>query len=228
MPIDPLTIQAEISDKATKENLVRWQDTLNFMVGGGKWDDLRIASSSVRLGSSAPNLTASFAGNANLYTIQFANTGTEIVYFDIQMPHAWETGTTVYPHVHFSPITTGTGTVQFILEYTWANINGTFGGSSTCTMTNVISSNSQWNHLLATNSTGISGSGKGISSMLVCRLYRDNTVGGNLAANVSFLEFDRILSGQPKKHRSNKEFTWVLTLGHIVLQMELSRMVISL
>ena len=156
------------------------------------WEDLRVPLYA-RSGGTAPAFTSGFAGNATLYSWHFVSGQVNNMYFEAQLPHGWK-GTTIYPHVHWSPTTTNTGTVRWRLEYTWVNIDGTFGASSTVDMEEVVSTNSQWKHMLIGTVSGIapSGSQSGISSMLICRLYRDPTVttGSNLAANVALLAID--------------------------------------
>jgi len=50
---------------------------------------------------------------------------------------------------------------------------------------------SQWSHQLAKNATGIDGTGKTLSSMLICRLYRDPAdAADTYPQDVAFLQFD--------------------------------------
>jgi len=48
----------------------------------------------------------------------------------------------------------------------------------------------QWYHFIATEQVDINGSALGISSLLHCRLYRDNTGACNLQGKVAFEYFD--------------------------------------
>jgi hypothetical protein len=163
------------------------------------WDDLMIPGQSVRVGGTAPDFASGFVGDSTMWSYLFDGTGTvEEVHFSVQLPHAWKQGSTIYPHVHFAPTSTNSGdtasrVVRFTLEYTWANIYGTFGSTSTINLDSdgFVPNTSQWKHLLCKNATGISGSGKTLSSMLMCRLFRD---GGDAAdtypQDVAFLQFD--------------------------------------
>jgi hypothetical protein len=163
------------------------------------WDDLMIPGFSVRNGAVAPDFSSGFVGDAALYMLTFDGGSTvEEVHFSLQLPHCWKEGSTIYPHVHFVPWSTNSSdtnerTVRFSLDYTWASIFGTFGAKETYHMNSdpFVPNTSQWRHLLAKNSTGISGAGHGISSMMVCRLFRD---GGDAAdtypQDVGFLQFD--------------------------------------
>lgn len=164
------------------------------------WDDYMIPGTAVKTtGNSPPGLLGGFAGNAalDLYAFDGVNT-LEQVFFTVQMPHAWKQGSTIKPHVHFSPThTNGADTnervVRFSLEYTWTNINGTFGASATLQLDSdpFAPNTSQWQHLLCKNATGIDGTGKTLSSMLVCRLYRDPAdAADTYPQDVAFLQFD--------------------------------------
>jgi hypothetical protein len=163
------------------------------------WDDLMIPGFSVRVGAVAPDFEPGFVGDASLYMLAFNGISTvEEVHFALQLPHCWKEGSTIYPHVHFVPWSTNTGdtnarVVRFSLDYTWASINGTFGSKGLFLMDSdpFVPNTSQWKHLLAKNATGISGAGHTISSMLVCRLFRDGADSvDTYPQDVGFLQFD--------------------------------------
>jgi len=165
------------------------------MNGAAKvWDDLRVQILT-RVGGTAPAYASGFAGNATLYTYNFAHNALNNVYFEVQMPHSWDGGI-ISPHVHISPTTTGTGTVRFTLEYTFAEIGATFNATTmhgTYDMDYVISSNSQWKHVIAEGVSDITPSSdqNGISSIMICRLYRDGGVAPDTyGAAVSLLAVD--------------------------------------
>lgn len=156
------------------------------------YDDTMVPATLSRSGAVAPEYATGFVGNANLYTINMISGQYDEVQFQVQLPHCRADNSTIHPHVHFSPYTTGTGTVRFVLEYTWASIDTQFGSTNTVNLEKTWNTNQQWYHLLATPNPagGITGTGKGISSILVCRLYRDYTVTGNYTDKVTFLGFD--------------------------------------
>jgi hypothetical protein len=150
-------------------------------------------------GASPPDFAAGFAGDATLEVYYFDGINTmEQIFFSVQMPHAWKQGSTIYPHVHFSPASTNGGdtasrVVRFILEYTWANIHETFGASASLNLDSApfVPNASQWKHLLAVNASGIDAAGKTLSSMLLCRLYRDPAdAADTYPQDVAFLQFD--------------------------------------
>ena len=156
------------------------------------WDDITVPGLSVRpSGSLPPALTSGFAGNANLYTYQFIGTGGSVneCYFSIQLPHGWKEGSTIYPHVHWTPTDANAGDVKWQLEYTWANLNTAFGGSTADSVVSA-ASGTAWQSQVS-GFTPIVGTGKTISSILVCRLFRDPAdVADTYAHDVSLISFD--------------------------------------
>jgi hypothetical protein len=113
------------------------------------------------------------------------------VFFTLQMPHSWKEGSDIYPHVHWVPESDlGVGeAVEWGLEYTWASIGSTFGD------TTIISSDvpeipnpTTGTHELTRLGT-IDGSGETLSSMIVCRVFRDG-VSDNYSGNAGLMEID--------------------------------------
>jgi hypothetical protein len=165
--------------------------TVVFLGNATVWDDLRIPLYS-RGGGSAPSFSSGFAGNSTLYTWNFAGNATQMMYLEAQMPHSWN-GTTIYPHVHWAPATTGTGSVVWYWEYVWVNVNGTYGASSTLSTTSTLAAPSQWKHIIAGNPTGIAPSQNqnSLSSVMIGRLYRiGGGTGDTYTGSASLLSID--------------------------------------
>ena len=168
--------------------------TLTLVGEATVWDDIRVAGSNTRVGATAPTLAA-FGPSGSLKVMHFESGHNDEVHFEIQMPHRWKEGTNIYPHVHWTPISTATGNVVWELEYTWISINGTFGAPGNMASAATAAGGTAWVHKMTGLSEGgnnyIDGTGKTISSMLVCRLHRNGNSGSDtLAADVAFLEFD--------------------------------------
>ena len=203
LPVHPggsVAASAAQIGNATDYLAVAADGTVTLAGAATVWDDLQIPGTSVKAtGNSPPDLAGGFAGDntLDLYVFDGVNT-LEQVFFTIQIPHRWKQGSTIRPHVHISPTSTNGGdtnarVIRFSLEYTWANINGTFGASATLLLDSdpFVPNTSQWKHLLAKNATGIDGTGKTLSSMLVCRLYRDPSDSADTyPQDVAFLQFD--------------------------------------
>ena len=171
--------------------------TGNLRLNGAatQWDDLRIAGSAVRLGVTAPTLAA-FGPSGSIRCLRFDSGQHDEIYFEIQMPHSWREGSNIYPHVHWSPVSATAGNVVWQFDYIWADIGDAFGAPTTMTSDATAAGGTAWVHKLSVLKDGssnayIDGTGKTLSSMLVCRLHRDAGAGSDtLAADVAFLEFD--------------------------------------
>lgn len=165
--------------------------TLRFYGGATAFDDLRVEGATARVGAVAPTDGTGFRGDAAHQMRTFIHTQADEIQFYVQFMHGLKIGAKCYPHVHFMPVTTGTGVVKFVLEYYWANYSSQFPASpGTLALTYTIPSNEQWYHKIADSASGLILTGVNLSGIMKCRLYRDNTVGSNLAAAVAFLYFD--------------------------------------
>lgn len=167
--------------------------TLRVYGTGTAYEDLRIDGLTARSGVVTPTDTVGFRGDNNFQVRHFVHTQADEVQFTVQMPHSWKEGTAIYPHVHFAPTAAGAASnaAQFILSYFVANVDVQFPTpASTYTMTKTWSGDKSWYHYIAGNAAPITMSGITLSSIIKCRLYRDNTVGDNFGAALSFLYFD--------------------------------------
>ncbi len=129
----------------------------------------------------------------NFYSRNLVHNQADEVQFSVQMPHAWRAGSGIYPHVHMAPWASSTGsqTAQFQLECYNADVGDTFPAvAASYEMSTTWTTDKQWAHLIAGNDQALAMTGLELSSILKCRLYRDNTVGGNYANKVSLLYFD--------------------------------------
>lgn len=100
-------------------------DTYYFGKGIAGWDDMRFPST----GINPPGQVSDPDRDANDGTFLFDKASTEIIMGIAQMPHSWEVGTVIYPHVHWGPIDTGGGDVVWKFDYDIANTNEAFAGS---------------------------------------------------------------------------------------------------
>lgn len=177
-------------------NYAEFEDdgTLIFYGNSTTFDDLQIPGVSTVNKENPPTL-ASFTGNNLLYAFSDANASQEEqVYFTVQIPHGWKEGSTIYPHVHFSATTAGGGnSVTWGLEYTWTNVNAVFS-STTSTVTAIDTvSTTPLTHQIA-GFGGITpnpGTQDKISSILVCRLFRNSSASSDtFTGNVFLIAFD--------------------------------------
>lgn len=109
-----------------------------------------------------------------------ANNTVEAMSFIVQLPHSWREGTTIYPHIHWFPKNSSDGTkkIQWNFEWSWANPNEPF---PTYTTYNIVADvpATAYTHVitpLTPNNTGLDGTGKSISSILICRIWRNSAL----------------------------------------------------
>lgn len=116
------------------------------------------------------------------------------LYFTAQMPHEWLEGSAIKPHIHWVP--NGNGGVgeraRWGLEYTWANPFELFGDTTIMYATgNSLDEDLIKDKQYVSLFGDINATGKTLSAMLVCRLFRDAENAGDTYPNFSgFLEFD--------------------------------------
>jgi hypothetical protein len=168
--------------------------TLSSPIHGAAWEDLRFPVNAVsRLGTTDPDWVQfkdDGAGSVGVYALAFDGSGTrdEEVFFIAQIPHGWREGSTLRPHVHWSPTDATAGNVRWVLEYTVASIGGTFGNTSSLTV-NAASDQVAGKHQF--DALGdITMAGKTISSILVCRLMREATDAADTYNNQDAILFE--------------------------------------
>lgn len=176
---------------------------LDIVTGTGKtlvlntpvWDDLRITPGSFdRPGGSDPAYVAytpSGAGTST-YALEFA-VGS-IASFFCQLPHGYKTGEDIKCHIHWTPGAKGVAEngkfVGWKLDYTWASIGSAFGAMATLDLSDACDGTNHKHQM--TSDVTLTGTGKGISSMLICNVKRTDTGAdddwvGNTAGNLPLL-----------------------------------------
>lgn len=152
--------------------------TLVFENDGTVWDDIRITLGSFdRPGSNDPVYVLYYpsGGAKAVYTVEFAKN--DFASFTVQIPHKYKEGSDIYAHLHWTPGANGVAenghNVGWKLDYSWANINGVFGAVQTLYLTDACDGVNH-KHLM-TPDVVISGENKGISSMLLCNVFRSDT-----------------------------------------------------
>ena len=151
--------------KEVPTNLVRGNDTV--------WDDLRFPVSNIRVPGTNPASWETFNGFQVLgFAAEAVNE--EQVFFLAQIPHGYKYGTDLEFHVHWVPETADSAVVRWGLEYEWANINGVFTGETTTIYGNETINDNAGKHIL-TDLGSITNSGHTLSSMLMCRLFRNSS-----------------------------------------------------
>jgi hypothetical protein len=150
-----------------------------------RWDDLRVAVSTAAVAANAPTVTTY---RDALMAYAFSKTLDNHVYFEAQLPHTWVMGSGVRPHVHWSPgASADTGNVRWQLEYSWANAVNAPGNTYPASTTDTIdqSAAGAYGHQIA-QFAEIDGTGRRLSSVLLCRLSRLGSVGADTFDAVAF------------------------------------------
>jgi len=151
------------------------------------WDDIMVFPDATNRGGSKAPIWGGTSANAfkknaagtsqGVFLWMFSSSNEQELFFTVQIPHGYKVGTTLYPHIHW---TTATGTpsgtnVVWSLEYTVVAMGGSFSTTNTIISNSVVSiigtPSGTGQHLITDLGT-ISGSSLGISTVLVCRLYR--------------------------------------------------------
>ena len=167
-----------------------------LMVGNATvFDDLVVPLTSSKVGvNSKPDFD-----ETNIGYLFPQNDTSEILYMIVQLPHRWKEGSDVFPHVHYQR--TSAGKPTFKIDYSWFSVgDATSAPGTTLTLdTEVVTYSSGSIHQINKSASGISGTGKTISSILLIKLYRDdNTVTGDVLTyqfDIHF-EIDRLGSRQ--------------------------------
>jgi len=148
------------------------------------WDDLRAPATGINpLGSTSPATPNTTDGS-----LTFAKGNAITAWF--QLPHSWEEGTEVSPHIHWSKTTTNAGTVNWQMKYKWFNIGDVDPGfSSLATGTETVASGNIVGKHALLEFADIAGTGKTFSSMLCLYIERVSS-GDTHTGDVNLYEVD--------------------------------------
>jgi hypothetical protein len=162
------------------------------------WEDLRVPVNALKVPTVNPPVWTDYsAGQLLAFETTEVAGNEEQVFFTVQIPHSYRLGSDIIPHVHWVPAvdtTDATEGVRWGLEYEWVNMEGTFSTTDTIYALETLTKGACINTHQLTSFSAITGSGKGISSMLVCRLFRNSSNGADTydgaGANALLLEID--------------------------------------
>jgi hypothetical protein len=159
------------------------------------WDDIRITPGSFdRPGGSDPSYVLYYpnAGGIGTYLTEWAKNN--VASFTVQIPHKYHQGEDIYVHLHWSPGDRGVAEsgnlVGWKVDYSWANIDGNFPDMQTADLKDACDGTNHKHQ--KTPQVAITGSGKTISSMLMCNIRRtdggvDDTWAGTAAGQLPLL-----------------------------------------
>ena len=116
-------------------------DALEFVDSIWLSAEMHPTAAKINPATSKPDYEA-FIGDTKAY--MFAGSGGETMTFEGVLPYSYKIGSTFYPHVHWSPTTTASGTVNWTIKATYATVDQPFGtalvtleGTSTLTGTSM-------------------------------------------------------------------------------------------
>lgn len=186
-------LSAQVGD-GTNYCEVETNGTIHLVGSATVFEDLQFPAISGKVPvSNFPDIETMLGG---IQGYAFDDTSEQSLFFQIQMPHSWKEGSLIYPHIHWLHDGTDAdgGDVVWGLEYSWANMEEAFTGpaimTAVCTAGTALKH--EFNKLLDGSSNDyIDGSGKTISSILICRVFRDATDDADtLAADAWLLALD--------------------------------------
>lgn len=148
------------------------------------WDDLGVSLTTAKPGATRQPGFEKFkddgAGSTGVYAWHFDGSAVEELFFERQLPHAIrQLQGELRPHIHWSPKTTSAGNVRWGLEYTGVSPLGVFGNTTIIYAEDAAEAHST--HQIA-QFPAIDATTLAISSVLVCRLFRDAAHGNDTYA----------------------------------------------
>lgn len=165
------------------------------------WNDL-VVNPAVGKNSGVNVPAWSAFGSTGIYTFTFLDAQTTDVNFTVQLPHNYKEGTDIYPHIHWASSTSsGLNRVEWELVYQWVNHTESFNATTSNVITGSVITGTPRSVAAYENvitpivgsgvSGGIPGSGKKISSLLICKLSRNGSAtADNFQGSASLLSVD--------------------------------------
>lgn len=152
--------------------------TLRFVGNSTVWDDIRVTPAGFdRAGIADPALVSYQPSGSGTATFLYEWQKNDIAYFTIQLPHSYKLGSSLWAHVHWTAGANGVAesgnTVGWKIDYSWANINETFGAMTTIDLSDACDGVNHKHQM--TPNVEIIGTNKRVSSMLICNIKRTDT-----------------------------------------------------
>lgn len=150
------------------------------------WDDIRVPVLSTKTGGSKiPGLSKFIddgSGSQGILTYVFDDSIEEELYFAVQIPHSWKYGTDIHPHIHWSPTVSGSAgqVVSWGLEYSLAEATSIFPnsiilfGNTPMPEETLVAKKHYITEFGIISMSGVTS----VSSMILCRMFRDATGSG--------------------------------------------------
>jgi len=201
--------EKQLSAGASSTNYVKigGDGTVTLNGDATTYNDLVVPVYSARNSSSTTPLWTEFAA-PGFFTYEYIaadNAVDKELFFNVQLPHDYKEGSSIFPHVHWSStVALGTTRPVWRFQYQWVNLNGNYsadfsanlltgylvvqsGGGVESTPANLTDTRRS----MITPLGSISGTDKTVSSMLLIRLTRFTTdANDNFTGGAFILSFD--------------------------------------
>jgi hypothetical protein len=148
------------------------------------WDDVSIAMAQARTPASlAPTWTPYQGTQVPAYSATQVN----VLYFSAQLPHSYKEGTDIQFHIHLVYPDAVAGDSVWYFTYSWANMDDAFAAPLNSGQVVIASPGVANYHQNAEIIANIDGTGKKMSSILLCSIQRTGTLGTDTYGNVIYL-----------------------------------------
>ena len=157
-----------------------------------EWDDIRVSVNNLRVPSVNNPSWISFRGTQILsFSDQGVEGNEEIVYFAVQLPHAWKIGTPLKPHIHWMGEDDTAGNTAWKMTYCWGDVDEACPSEVSETIIDANKTDAVDIMNIAPFSD-IDATGKTLSGMLLCSLRRNssNALDTYNGKNARLLEVD--------------------------------------
>lgn len=174
------------SQKAVPDDLF-WQHGPQRVTTNSGWKDLLADISAGRgIGATAPTWSVL---NGNIKAYAFSASSLNEIWINIHIPHDYEWGSMVYPHIHWTTSGTNTGVCRWGVEYAYARGYGTDAFPATTTIyIEQAASGTALKHMIAepTEGSGIAGTNFEPDGVLMCRIFRDAAHANDTLTDAAF------------------------------------------
>jgi hypothetical protein len=167
--------------------------TMKMVGDSTTWDDLRTPiNNTIRVSGRQPAEQVYRAG----IVYSFSKISDNTIAFNVQMPHSYKLGTDIGFHIHYIMPTSGAGggtaeNIKWDFTHSWADIDSAQPSETTVSATIDVKDKTADTHYLGGIAASIDGSGiSKVSSMIICSLTRDVSVGDNYDDVVYLMEVD--------------------------------------
>jgi len=149
-----------------------------FILNSPRWEDETLPGTLGQPGASAPDFEigggAPLAGMGNAVgAFCFDKTTDQELYFDTKLHHAYKEESNLVIEAHWFPVDSGAGTVQWVAEWDWVNVNTAFPAASSFFNVGAPASGTAFQHQHVDINGDLDGTGKVLGSAIMIHFFRD-------------------------------------------------------